>query len=296
VMLMAIVTFLPGGILPWIESRMDRFWGRRPARAEVQGHEEEIMPALGKGPAPSSLPGEVILEVTSLKRNFRGLAAVKDLDITVRDGEILGLIGPNGSGKTTTFNLLSGFLKPSGGRIVFRGEDITDVNSPSRICSKGIGRTFQIVKPFGGMTVLENVMVGALRKRNMDHAERHSLRTIRSVGLWEFRSELANNLPIPLLKRLELAKALSGDPRFLLLDECMAGLNSTEKSELTHVLRDIKTKYGITMMIIEHDMKSIMSLSDRVIVLNYGSKIAEGKPEEITRNPEVISAYLGVGG
>jgi len=145
------------------------------------------------------------------------------------------------------------------------------------------------------MTVLENVMVGALRKRKMDDAEKHSLQTIRSVGLWNYRYELANNLPIPLLKRLELAKALSGDPQFLLLDECMAGLNSTEKSELTQVLRNIKTRHGITMMIIEHDMKSIMSLSDRIIVLNYGSKIAEGNPEEIARNPEVISAYLGGG-
>ena len=240
--------------------------------------------------------GHVVLEVKSLKKSFRGLAARKDLYLKVREGEILGLIGPNGSGKTTTFNLLSGFLKPSGGRIFFRGEDITDINSPSQICRKGIGRTFQIVKPFGGMTLLENVMVGALRQRSMDDAERHALHTIRSVGLWDFRSEYANNLPTPLLKRLELAKALSGNPQFLLLDECMAGLNSTEKGELIAVLREIKWKYGITMMIIEHDMKSIMSLSDRVIVLNYGSKIADGKPEEITRNPEVISAYLGVVG
>jgi branched-chain amino acid transport system ATP-binding protein len=234
--------------------------------------------------------------VKSLTKNFRGLTAVKDLSLKVQEGEIVGLIGPNGSGKTTTFNLLSGFLKPSEGRIFFRGQDITNVNSPNQICRKGIGRTFQIVKPFGGMSVLENVMVGALRKRNMDDAVRHSLQTIQLVGLWDYRSELASNLPIPLLKRLELAKAFSCNPQFLLLDECMAGLNSTEKNELTQVLREIKMNYAITMMIIEHDMRSIMSLSDRVIVLNYGTKIAEGAPVEITRNPEVISAYLGIGG
>lgn len=293
-MLMVAVTFLPGGILTWIDSKLPGSWEKLPHRPSVAKREEERPRGLPEKRILRNVEkGQALLEVKSLTKNFRGLAALKDLDFTVFEGEILGLIGPNGSGKTTTFNLLSGFLKPSGGKIIFRGEDVTHLHSPSQICRKGIGRTFQIAKPFGGMTVLENVMVGALMKRSMEDAETHSANIIRSVGLWDFRSEYANNLPIPLLKRLELSRGLSSDPNFLLLDECMAGLSSTEKVELTNILKEIKEKFGITMMIIEHDMKSIMSLSDRIIVLNYGSKIAEGNPEEISKNPEVISAYLG---
>lgn len=294
VMLVVIVTFLPSGILPWIESRMEPIWKRLPkARKSLRLEEYKFSMEPEVRAVRDYERHHIILEVEKLTKNFRGLTAVANLNFKVLQNEILGLIGPNGSGKTTTFNLLSGFLRPSRGRIIFQGEDITHLNSPNRICRKGIGRTFQIVKPFGGMTVHENVMVGSLLNRTVSDAEFHSLNMIKSVGLWDFKFEYANNLPIPLLKRLELAKAISSNPKFLLLDECMAGLNSTEKAELIKVLKEIQVGYGITMMIIEHDMKSIMSLSDRIMVLNYGEKIAEGTPEEISRNPEVISAYLG---
>jgi len=292
-MLMIFVIFLPGGILSWIEPKFKYLFKKLPGPVDEMLIERESF-VLPKELTKSERKNEIILEVKSLKKNFGGLTAVNSLNFKVHKGEILGLIGPNGSGKTTTFNLLSGFLKPSEGKILFENEEISTINSPNRICKKGIGRTFQLVKPFGGMTVFENVMVGALLKRGISEAKNYSAYIIKLVGLWDFRYEYARALPLPFLKRLEIAKGLSTSPKLLLLDECMAGLNATEKKELMDVLRNIKEKLGITLMIIEHDMKSIMSLSDRIIVLNYGSKIAEGKPEEISRNAAVISAYLGL--
>jgi branched-chain amino acid transport system permease protein len=303
--LIVVVIFMPSGVFKWIQVPLKGLFGWLPKlnivntdkyAQRLAGEDVSVVDrkdAVVEDKERTSVEKKAILEVSNLTKKFAGLTAVSNLSFKVFESEILGLIGPNGSGKTTTFNLLSGFLKPTEGIIVFRGDDITKKASPDKACRRGIGRTFQIVKPFSGMTVLENVIVGALLKRNLFEAERYALGIIKTVGLGDYESEKAANLPIPLLKRLELAKALSTDPTFILLDEVMSGLNFTEKMELARILKELQTVFRITLMVIEHDMKSIMSLSERIIVINYGRKIAEGSPAEISKNPDVVKAYLG---
>ncbi len=233
-----------------------------------------------------------LLEIRGVSKIFGGLAALTDVSYSVNKGEILGLIGPNGAGKTTMFNVVNGFYLPSRGEVLFKGEKISYLQ-PYQICKLGIGRTFQVVRPLRRMTVLDNVIASAfLRAKNKKEAEEMALDTLRFTGLYEDRNFLSKGLPLGKRKKLEITRALATKPEMLLLDESFAGLNPSEQNELIDIIRKVKAK-GITIMIIEHHMKVIMSLSDQIVVLNYGEKIAEGTPKEIGSNPLVIEAYLG---
>jgi len=234
----------------------------------------------------------ILLEIQGVSKRFGGLAALTDVSYSVEKGEILGLIGPNGAGKTTLFNVVNGFYPPSKGEVLFRGERISHLK-PHQICKLGIGRTFQVVRPLRRMTVLDNVIASAfLRAKGKNEAEEITIETLRFTGLYEDRNVLSKGLPLGKRKKLEITRALATRPEMLLLDESFAGLNPSEQNELIDIIRQIRAK-GITIMVIEHHMKVIMSLSDRIVVLNYGEKIAEGTPKEIGNNPLVIEAYLG---
>ena len=233
-----------------------------------------------------------ILSADNLTKNFGGLVAVGNLSFELDKGEILALIGPNGAGKTTVFNCLSGFLTPDEGDVIFEGKLLGGLQ-PFQICQLGMARTFQIVKPFPTISVLDNVMVGALsREKSTAAAKKRSLEIIEFTGLSRMANKEAQGLPLPLRKRLELARALATQPKVLLLDEVMAGLNPTEVDELIVLLKKIN-RQGISILLIEHVMRGVMALSQRVIVISYGVKIAEGTPEEVVENKEVIEAYLG---
>ncbi len=233
-----------------------------------------------------------LLEIKGVSKRFGGLAALTDVSYCVNKGEILGLIGPNGAGKTTLFNAVNGYYPPTKGEVLFKGEKISHLK-PHQVCKLGIGRTFQVVRPLKRMTVLDNVIASAfLRAKDKDEAEAIAIETLRFTGLYEDRNVLSKGLPLGKRKKLEITRALATRPEMLLLDESFAGLNPSEQNELIDIIRQIRTK-GITIMIIEHHMKVIMSLSDRIVVLNYGEKIAEGTPKEIGNNPLVIEAYLG---
>jgi branched-chain amino acid transport system ATP-binding protein len=239
-----------------------------------------------------------MLELDSLHKSFGGLAAIWKVSLRVEEGEILGLIGPNGSGKSTLFNLISGLMRPDSGRILFRGRDVTGAG-PHEICRAGIGRTFQLVKPFARMTALRNVMVGRSYGSdpavNMKQAERESEEILDRVGLSQKKRIVSASLGLLDRKRLELARALATRPELLLLDEIMAGLNPTEMEAAIRLLSDVRAA-GITLIVIEHVMRIILSISDRVVVLSTGSVIAEGPPQEVVRNKKVIEAYLGTRG
>ena len=233
-----------------------------------------------------------LLQIQHVSKRFGGLAALTDVSYSVQKGEILGLIGPNGAGKTTLFNVVNGFYPPTKGEVLFKGESISHLQ-PFQICKRGVGRTFQVVRPLQRMTALDNVIASAfLRAKDKAGAERIALDALQFTGLYEDRSLVSKGLPLGKRKKLEVARALATQPEMLLLDESFAGLNPFEQNELIDIIRKVKAK-GITIMIIEHHMKVIMSLSDRVVVLNYGEKIAGGTPKEIGNNPLVIEAYLG---
>lgn len=239
---------------------------------------------------------EVLLEGRSVSKRFGGLTAVSALDFSVYKGEILGLIGPNGSGKTTLLNCITGFDSPSDGEVLFRGTRIESLK-PHIITRMGIARTFQIVQPFPNLTVLDNVTMGALfgsSKAQKEVRRAHALaeEKLDMVGLIDKADSLASQLTLAERKRLEFAKSLATEPEILLLDEVNAGLNQTEIQNAISLIRKVRDQ-GITILIIEHLMKVIMDLSDRVIVLHHGEKIAEGAPRDVTRDEQVIKAYLG---
>jgi len=237
-----------------------------------------------------------ILEIDHVTRRFAGLIAVNDVSFTLNEGEILGVIGPNGAGKTTLVSLISGTLAPSSGNIRFQGHSIT-AQPAFRRARLGIGRTFQIMRPFPGLSVLDNVAVGALfghgkGTSDLQEARKKARRHLEFVGLDRFADQRADELGGPGRKRLELAKALAMEPKLLLCDEVMAGLNHVEIDEVIGVIRKVRDS-GITILVIEHVIKAIKSLSDRLLVIHHGEKIADGEPDAVLSDKTVVEAYLG---
>lgn len=236
-----------------------------------------------------------LLEVENLSKSFGALQAVDDVSFDVEEGEIVGLIGPNGSGKSTVFHLITGLIKSDSGKIRYRGRDITGLK-PYEICRAGVSRTFQIVKPFSEMSTLKNVMVGraygSSPARTMQEIEKESRELLEFTALASKASVQAGRLGLVFRKKIELARALATKPKLLLLDEVMAGLNPTEMMETVELLKRVRAS-GVTMIVVEHVMKALFSMTDRVVVLSAGEKIAEGTPREIAGNEEVIRVYLG---
>jgi len=233
-----------------------------------------------------------LLEVVGLSKRFGGVQAVDRISFTMAEGEVLGLIGPNGAGKTTAFNLVSGFLTPDAGDVRFRGRSIRGLR-PHRICEMGLARTFQIVRPFSRMTVLDNITVGALMRNPATAAAAAQARAvIDRVGLGARAGTAAAALTLPDRKRLEMARALATGPTLLLLDEVMAGLNPTEAQAMIRLIEGLPAA-GISVLLIEHNMRAVMTLSHRIVVLSFGQKVVEGPPAEIANHPKVIEAYLG---
>jgi branched-chain amino acid transport system ATP-binding protein len=251
---------------------------------------------------------EVLLDAKDVRKVFGGLVAVNDVSFTVPKGKVVSLIGPNGAGKTTFFNMLTGVYKPTGGTITFLGEDVTG-KPPHAITERGIGRTFQNIRLFQNMTALENVLVGMhtrmhanlfnsiLRtprvRREEAAARKRALELLEFAGLRGKSGEVARNLPYGDQRRLEVARALATEPKLLLLDEPTAGMNPQESAEFTAFLYKLRDEHDLTVLMIEHDMRVVMGVSDRVSVLDYGEKIAEGEPKEVQKNERVIEAYLG---
>ena len=233
-----------------------------------------------------------ILELTKVRKSFGGIKAVEEFSLSVEEGEILGLIGPNGAGKSTLFNCIAGVFPPTSGEIVFRGEKIIN-QRPWDLCRKGLARTFQIVKPFATRSVLYNVMVGAFATTDKRaEAERWALEVLRHLHMEDRKDMRAGNLTIADRKRLEIAKALATRPKLLLLDEVMAGLRPTEVDEMVAIIKRLR-EGGMTIFVIEHIMRAIMALSDRIAVLHFGTKIAEGPPHAMAHDERVVKAYLG---
>jgi branched-chain amino acid transport system ATP-binding protein len=234
-----------------------------------------------------------MLRVDRTSKSFRGLRAVHDASFSVPQGAIVGLIGPNGAGKTTIFNLIAGVYAPDSGSILFKETAIQGAH-PDRICAMGIGRTFQIVKPFAGLSVLDNVMVGAfLREKTRAGAQRVAAGILEKLGLAPKRDLPASSLTLPDRKRLEVARALATRPTLLLLDEVMAGLRPTECDQIVAVFRELNRAEGLTILLIEHVMRAVMALAQQIVVLHHGEVIARGAPEQVVRDPAVLECYLG---
>ena len=234
-----------------------------------------------------------LLEVRALSKRFRGLQAVDDVSFAVPRGGIVALIGPNGAGKTTTFNLIAGVMAPDSGSVLLDGADITGLR-PDQACHAGIARTFQLVKPFGALTVLENVMVGALKTTaRMEAARQAAWEILERLNLAGKAAVAAKSLTLPERKRLETARALATKPKILLLDEVMAGLRPTEIDQMVRGFADLSRDTGLAILLTEHVMRAVMALSHHIVVLHHGQKICEGTPEQVARDPQVLECYLG---
>jgi len=288
--LVIITLTLPAGLVGTFGPRVSQWIDRLPGGRRRE--EEREAPA----PRPiSGEPGKPILEAQNLVMKFGGLTATDNVSITLRRGEILGIIGPNGAGKTTVFNQISGFLKPTSGSVAVVGSDgaMTNPVSADEFARLGVGRTFQIVQPFGKLTVLENIMVGAfMRHPKVEDARAAAMRVARLVGLDDIKDVEARNLPIGGLKRLEVARTLATEPSILLLDEVMAGQSQSDTQRMVNLIRTIRDT-GVTVIAIEHNMQAIMSLSDRIVVIDSGRVIAQGNPQDVVKERRVIEAYLG---
>ncbi|TFW06800.1 ABC transporter ATP-binding protein [Oxalobacteraceae bacterium OM1] len=233
-----------------------------------------------------------LLRVESVTKKFGGVTANQDVSFEVKAGQIVGLIGPNGAGKTTMFNAIAGYAPPTSGDIWFDGKKVSAF-TPEQCARAGIGRTFQVARTFTSMTALENVMVGAfLNNRSVGHARRTANELLQFVNLGRFADKPAGSMTISEQRRLAVARALALHPKLLLMDEVMAGLNPTEVKDMVDVVLKIRDK-GIACLIVEHVLEGIMPIADAIVVLDYGKKIAEGRPEEVSNNPQVIAAYLG---
>ena len=234
-----------------------------------------------------------LLTVDAVSKRFRGLVAVDRLSFEVPAGGIYAVIGPNGAGKTTLFNMIAGVFAPDGGSIKFAGEQIEGL-PPDRVCRGGIGRTFQIVRPFPALSVEDNVIVGALLHRHHARdARSHAQEVLRRLDLYDKRDQRASGLTLPDRKRLEVARALATDPKLLLLDEVMAGLRPTETDRIVAILKELNSETGLTILLIEHVMRAVMALASRILVLHHGAAIAQGTPEQVVRDRAVIDSYLG---
>ncbi|MGN6766813.1 MAG: branched-chain amino acid ABC transporter ATP-binding protein/permease [Rhizobiaceae bacterium] len=288
VAIVLVVLFAPEGL----------FWKIRDMRqgrgvADVTA----VPPALATdaGPLPErpdALSGPVLLEVRNISKSFGGLKAVQDVSFAVPRGAVIGIIGPNGAGKTTLFNLLNGFQKPDSGEVIFEGRNLVGL-MPSAVCKRGIGRTFQVARPFNRLSILQNVVVGAYVGAPDDAtALRHAREAIAIVGLEADADRLAGGLPGKQQRLMELARALAGKPKMLFLDEILAGLGTSEINELIPVIRKI-SESGVTIIIIEHTMQAMLRLADHFIVLDHGALLTQGKPQDVMREPAVIEAYLG---
>ncbi len=234
-----------------------------------------------------------LLTVEGVSKRFRGLLAVDRVSLDVREGEIFAVIGPNGAGKTTLFNMIAGGFAPEGGTISFAGQRIEGL-PPDRVCRLGIARTFQNMRPFHGLTVEDNVTIGALlHRKDVSEARAHARHILAMLGLSDRRERPASSLTLPDRKRLEVARALATDPKLILLDEVMAGLRPAETDRMVEILRAINRDSGVTILLIEHVMRAVMALAGRVLVLHHGAAIAQGAPADVVRDPAVIRSYLG---
>ncbi|MHA6345638.1 branched-chain amino acid ABC transporter ATP-binding protein/permease [Roseivivax sp. CAU 1761] len=292
VVLMLVVLFLPNGIVGLGQKLAG---ARRAAPGQAGAIATEAAAATAAPPAEARVPGQEVMRVEGLQKHFGGLHVTNDVGFTLREGEILGVIGPNGAGKTTVFNMISGFLPPDQGTVSVRAPDGSwqQPASPGDFAALGVGRTFQIVQPFAAMTVEENIMVGAFhRHANVSDAREAARETAHRMGLGHYLDTEAASLTIGGLKRLEVARVMAMQPRVLLLDEVMAGLNQTDVRRAVDLMLSIRDT-GVSIIAIEHVMQAVMSLSDRVIVINSGQIIAQGDPQKVVRDPQVIEAYLG---
>jgi branched-chain amino acid transport system permease protein len=281
ILMILLLQFARDGLWPWIERVI-------PRRAPPPVPPAEPLPARDRAPRAGPL-----LEVRKARKQFGGLVAVNDLSFEIRSGEILGLIGPNGAGKSTTFSLISGAAALTSGDIRFRGEAIGGA-PPYEIARRGIGRTFQHVKLIPQMMVLDNVALGAYLRDGAEEArtKAEAARAIARVGLADHTFDAAGSLPLGKQRIVEIARALAADPMLLLLDEPAAGLRFLEKQELAALLRSLKAD-GMTVLLVEHDMDFVMGLTDRLVVMDFGEKLAEGQPADIQKNAAVLEAYLG---